>query len=231
MKFRLVSFLVYHLVRLTVSTLRLRVAGEERVIDLQRRGSGVIIVSWHGRTLVPLARFRNLGYWAIISTSRDGEYQDRIFRRFGWNTVRGSTSARGAVQSALKMTKHLKAGATLAFTPDGPRGPSRKVQPGSIFLAQKSGCPIIPAGVSAAPRKLMPTWDCYLVPFPLARAAIVYGEPLYIPAEARSEEEQQRWAEKIEEAINALEAEAERMVGGRAACDAPLQDAGQWHRI
>lgn len=214
MKFRLVSFLVFHAARLLARTLRLRVVGEERVADLQRRGVGVILVTWHGRTFIPITRFRGLGYWAIISTSRDGEYQDRIFRRFGWNTVRGSTSARGAVQSALAMTKHLKKGATLAFTPDGPRGPSHKVQPGSIFLAQKSGCPIIPAGISASPRRLMPAWDSYLVPLPFARAVWIYGEPIYIPADAKSEDEQRQWAERIEAAINALEAEAESLVGG-----------------
>ncbi len=226
MKFRIVSFLVYWAVRLLTRTTRLSVVGEERVEEQQRRG-GVILVSWHGRTIIPIARFRGRGYWAIISTSRDGEYQNRIFRRFGWNTVRGSTSARGAIQAALTMTRHLKAGATLAFTPDGPRGPSRRVQPGSIFLAQKSGCPIIPAGVSAAPRRLMPTWDRYLVPLPFARAALVYGEPIFVPADARSEQEQERWAQRIGDAIDALELEAERLVGARPPA---RQDAGQWRR-
>ncbi len=88
----------------------MRVVGEERVQAFERDGIGVILVTWHGRTLVPITRFRNRGYWAMISTSRDGEYQNRLFQRFGWQTVRGSTSARGAVQAALTMVKHLKAG-------------------------------------------------------------------------------------------------------------------------
>lgn len=229
MKFRVASFLVYWTIRFLAWSMRMRVVGEEAVSELQRQGSGVILVTWHGRNVVPITRFRNRGYWAIISTSRDGEYQNQIFQRFGWNTVRGSTSARGAVQAALAMTKHLKAGATLAFTPDGPRGPRHQVQPGSIFLAQKSGCPIVPAGISAAPRKLMRTWDRYLVPLPFARAAVVYGEPIYIPADAKSEEEQRQWADRIGAALDALEAEAERMVGARD-CDPTPQDASQWHR-
>jgi hypothetical protein len=231
MKFRLVSFLVYWTARLLLGTLRLRVTGEEHVSELQNHGTGVILVTWHGRTLVPMSRFRNRGYWAIISTSRDGEYQDRIFRRFGWNTVRGSTSARGAVKSALAMVRHLKAGATLAFTPDGPRGPSHQVQPGVIFLAQKSGCPIIPAGISAFPRRLMPTWDRYLLPLPFARSALIYGEPIYIPAEAKSEEEQRQWADHIGAVMDTLEGEAERLVSSRAAHGRARRDASQWHRV
>ena len=231
MKYRIVSFLIYWIVRLVAWTLRLRVVGEERVLALQAAGTGVILVTWHGRTLIPIARFRGRGYWAMISTSRDGEYQNRIFRRFGWQTVRGSTSARGAVQAALTMVRHVKGGAVLAHTPDGPRGPSRRVQPGAIFLAQKSGCPIIPAGISASPRKLARAWDRYLVPFPFARAALIFGEPIIIPADAKSDEEQNYWAEQVGAAIDALESEAERLVGAVPAAGGARQDKKEWRRV
>ena len=214
MKYRVVSFLVYWFVRLLILTLRVRIVGGERVQALQESGVGVILVTWHGRTMLPIAHFRNRGYWAIISTSRDGEYQNQIFGRFGWQTVRGSTSARGAVQAALTVTKQLKRGATLAFTPDGPRGPSHVVQPGAIFLAQKSGSPIIPTGISAYPRKLSRrSWDHYLIPHPFSRVVWLYGDPIYIPADAKSEEDQRYWAAYIGAAIDALEAQAELEVG------------------
>ncbi len=224
LKSRVITFIVYWYTRCTAATLRLRVVGEERVTDLQKTGQGVILVTWHGRTLIPITRFRGRGYWAFISTSRDGEYQDQIFRRYGWQTVRGSTSARGAVQSALTMIKHLKAGATLAHTPDGPRGPRGQVHAGAIFLAQKSGCPVIPAGISAAPRWQLSTWDRYLVPKMFARGVWIYGEPITIPPNA-SLEEQQEAALRIGAAIDALEEEAERQV--RAGRGARAQDVGE----
>ncbi len=222
MKYRVVSFLVYWFVRLLTLTLRVRVVGEERVKALQDTGNGVILVTWHGRTMLPISRFRRRGYWAIISTSRDGEYQNQIFKRFGWQTVRGSTSARGAVQAALTVTKQLRRGATLAFTPDGPRGPSRVVQPGAIFLAQKSGSPIVPAGISAFPRKLSRrSWDHYLIPRPFSRVVWLYGDPIYVPADAKSEAEQALWAARIGAAIDALEAQAEREAGAAPAAPRP----------
>ena len=218
MKYRVVSFLVYWFVRLLTLTLRVRIVGGERVHALQDTGNGVILVTWHGRTMLPISRFRKRGYWAIISTSRDGEYQNQIFKRFGWQTVRGSTSARGAVQAALTVTKQLRRGATLAFTPDGPRGPSHVVQPGAIFLAQKSGSPIIPAGISAYPRKLsLRSWDRYMIPRPFSRVVWIYGDPIYIPAAAKSEEDQKLWADRIGAAIDALEAQAEREAGATSA--------------
>ena len=213
MKYRVVSFLVYWLVRLIIPTLRLRVIGEERVREIQQEGKGIILLTWHGRTIIPICRFRKRGYWAMISTSRDGEYQNRIFQRFGWQTVRGSTSARGAVQAALTITKQLKRGGTLAHTPDGPRGPIHIVQPGAIFLAQKSGSPIIPVGISAYPRKLAPAWDQYMIPMPFARAVWIYGDPIHIPADAKSDEDQQLWCDRVGTEIVALEAQAEREAG------------------
>src|SRR3569833_692239 len=188
------SLILYVLGRLVASTLRWKVEGEEQIDELIRQnGKGVILVGWHGRTFLPITRYRKRGYWSMISTSRDGEYQDRIFKRFGFNTVRGSSSARGAVQATVNLLKRIKAGDVLAMTPDGPRGPSGCAQPGVIFMAMRTGNPILPCGISAAPRYLVPTWDRYLVPMPFARAVMLYGEPFYVPADAKSEEDQRMW--------------------------------------
>lgn len=220
MKVRLVSFLIYWAARLVAQTLRLRVVGEAPLLARERAGQGVILATWHGRTLIPITRFRARRFWAIISTSRDGEYQNQIFGRFGFQTVRGSTSARGAIKSALSMLRHLKEGAILVHAPDGPRGPSRCVHAGAIFLAQKSGCPIIPGGISARPRRLLPTWDHYMLPRPFARAAWFYGEPIFVPANL-TEEEQHVWADQLAETINALEAKADRALGLSPSAEAP----------
>lgn len=229
-KQRFIPFLAFWIVRVLSATLRVRVTGEEKVRAAQETGKGLIVVSWHGRTFMPIARFRNKGYWAMVSTSRDGDYQNLLFQRSGINTVRGSTSARGAVQAALTMIKHLKAGATLAHTPDGPRGPSHVVQPGVIFMAQKSGAPIIPAGISAFPRKLFKAWDQYMIPVPFARVVWIYGDPIHIPADERSEDQQRVWAERVGAAITALEDQAEREAGAVGADGTARQGRGLWRR-
>ena len=230
MKLYFIPLLAYCIARVLSATLRVRMVGEEHLRAAQEAGKGVILVSWHGRTFLPITRYRNKGYWAIVSTSRDGEYQNRLFQRFGIKTVRGSTSARGAIQSVLTLTKHLKAGATAAFTPDGPRGPSHVVQPGAIFLAQKSGSPIIPAGISAYPRRLLRAWDRYMIPLPFACVVWIYGEPIYIPADAKSDEDQRLWAERVGAAITALEEQAEREVGAIQADGQARAGWGLWRR-
>ena len=226
MKVGFVSYIVALLASVIAKTLRLRVVGEEQIEAICAKNErGVILVTWHGRTFIPITRFRNRGYWAMISTSRDGEYQNRLFQRFGFHTVRGSTSSRGAIKGALSMVRELKRGAILAHTPDGPRGPNHVVHPGAIFLAQKSGCPIIPAGISAWPRWTLGTWDHYLIPRPFARASFLYGEPIYVPAEL-DDDERQAFADRVGQEICRLEAEAESQVRPAAQSAAPLRDSG-----
>ena len=99
----------------------------------------------------------------------------------------------------------------LCFTPDGPRGPTHKVQPGTLFLAQRSGRPIIPVGISARPRALLPTWVSYLIPLPFSRGAIVSGDAIFVPADA-NDEEHARIAEEVGSAIDRVERRAAELI-------------------
>ncbi len=215
------SLLVFCIARFIGMTLRVRYDNLERIEEVMGANGGGTLVTWHGRTLLPANVFRKRGYWALISLSRDGEVQDHIFRRFGFQTVRGSTG-RGGVRAALQLARKIGEGGILAFTPDGPRGPSHKVQQGTIFLAQRSGKPIIPLGLSSRPRKLIPTWDSYMIPWPFARAAFVVGEPMFVAPDL-DEAGKQRAAEELERAINRCEKRAEEMLGYAYPADYPTE--------
>ncbi|HSV75126.1 MAG TPA: lysophospholipid acyltransferase family protein [Chthonomonadales bacterium] len=197
--------------RLIGLTLRVRWEGRERLEEAVAADRGAILVTWHGRTLIPANVFRRRGFWALISLSRDGEIQDNVLRRYGFRTVRGSTG-RGGARAALQLARRIRAGGVLAFTPDGPRGPTRRVQAGTIFLAHRCRCPVIPIGVSAWPCWRARSWDRYLVPLPFARGAVVIGEPIAVP-EAMDEAAERRVTEELERAIDAAEARADALVG------------------
>lgn len=206
-KTRLIAGLIYAAVRVVCATLRLRYENEERTWKSVEENNGAIFVTWHGRTLIPINRFHGRGYWAISSLSRDGDLQAMNLRRFGFRVIRGSTGRRG-VAATREVLAALEEGGVLAFTPDGPRGPSQKVQPGVVYFAQRSGKPIIPTGISAYPRWQLRSWDRYLIPKPFARAAWISGEPVFV----RPEDDLEEAARRVEESITALEAEAERQV-------------------
>lgn len=205
---RLLGGIIYILVRLIYRTLRVETENLDRSFAGER---GVILVTWHGRTLICANVFKGRGLWALISLSRDGELQNNIFGRFGFQIVRGSTG-RGGVRGALQMARKVKEGGVLAFTPDGPRGPTHRVQPGVILMAQKSGAPIVPLGVSVSSRWLIKSWDSYLIPKPFARAFMLLGDPIHVPPHI-TEVERDALCTRVGIEINKLEKEAERRAG------------------
>jgi lysophospholipid acyltransferase (LPLAT)-like uncharacterized protein len=200
--------LIHFTASLIGATLRIKAEGYEKVRDLP---GGKIMAGWHGRTFLAAIFFRNKGLWTIISQSKDGDMQDIIFRRFGFKTIRGSTG-RGGVKAAIESIERLKEGAVLALTPDGPRGPSGKVQGGIMLMAKKSGAWLVPVGSSASRRWLAPTWDRYMVPKPFARCVLVFGEPIRLePGSSERAVEEARL--KLEAEMDRLEAEAEAKMG------------------
>lgn len=206
----LLSDVLYFVVRSIGITLRIRSENYEAVKALP---SGCVIAGWHGRSMVAANFFRGQGVWAIISQSKDGDAQNRIFKRFGFKTIRGSTG-RGGVRAAIEAIKVLRDGAWMALTPDGPRGPEGVVQPGVMLMAQKSGAALVPIGIAANPRWLAPTWDHYMLPYPFAKALMLFGEPMFVPGDATPVEVEQLRL-KLEADIHRLHDEAEGKVGVR----------------
>ena len=153
---------------------------------------------------------RKKGHWVIISHSRDGQIQTKIFKRFGYQVIRGSTG-RGGERALVESLRVLKRGERMAITPDGPRGPDRQVQGGVLMMAKKTGAALIPVGTGARPCKLVPTWDSYMVPFLFAKACFAVGEPIYVPQDANDVTMEAKRLE-LQRAIEVVQAEAEEFV-------------------
>jgi lysophospholipid acyltransferase (LPLAT)-like uncharacterized protein len=149
------------------------------------RDAGVpcIIAFWHGRLLYVLRLYQGQRATVLVSRSRDGEFVSRVIERFGIQPTRGSTS-RGSVQGLLAIVKQVRRGYLAGVTPDGPRGPRYHVQPGIVTVAQKTGAAILPVTYSASWKKVLGTWDNFVVPLPFSRIVVVYGEPIYVPLHA-----------------------------------------------
>lgn len=98
----------------------------------------------------------------------------------------------------------------IAFTPDGPRGPLREVQPGVILAAAATGLPIQPVAIAASRAKLLRSWDRFMVPLPFSKVHFVYGEPLVVERRGNLEAA----AAELKARLDAAEAAAERWAGG-----------------
>lgn len=213
MKVRIGAFVVAALVRLVFLSLRLKVWGEEHVLAAQKAGGGILAV-WHGVSLLPVYHLRARGLAALVSLSRDGDYQAEFFRRMGWTTVRGS-SRRASLRAVIGGVRTLRGGNLLGYTPDGPTGPARVCKRGCIYLARVTGRPIIPIGVYADRAWRLPTWDRHMLPQPFARASIVYSEPIYVATELRGQEDgYAAYQSRVEQALTEAEGLARRLALG-----------------
>lgn len=197
---------VYYLASWIGRSLKIESRGFDRVAP-----GGRIFALWHGRTFMGATFFRGRGCWTIISHSKDGDMQNTIFRRFGFQTIRGSTG-RGGVKAAIETVRVLRKGGELAFTPDGPRGPSGIVQEGLVLMARKSGVPVYPVAIGCAKRWLMKSWDRYMIPKPFSKAVVVFGEPLTLTDDA-SPEDQEAFRLELQNRMHALEREVEAEFG------------------
>lgn len=185
-----------------MSTARWEVRGREHYDAWIGSGRAALYVLWHGR-LLPCSYFhRHQGLATLISRHRDGDYIARVVERWGFRAVRGSSS-RGGAPALRRMVQLLREGVPLAVTPDGPRGPMRRMKVGPLRAAQLAGVPLVPVTAGADRAWWFGGWDRFLVPQPFARIRLHYGEPLFVPREA-APEEVERLAGVLEARLNRL---------------------------
>jgi len=178
----LVSWVGYLAIRLIGPTLRFAISTEEGGTTDQPR-KGVIYAFWHRCVFPATWFFRDQGIAVLTSRSADGEYIARIIERFGYVAVRGSSS-RGAVAGLIGMHRALKDGRVVAFTIDGPRGPRYVAKPGPLFLARKTGTPVVAFHIALDRPWTLRSWDAFMVPRPFTRAHVRVSAPIHVPRHA-----------------------------------------------
>jgi lysophospholipid acyltransferase (LPLAT)-like uncharacterized protein len=173
----------------------------------------VVFAFWHGRQFPLVYTWRARDVAILTSLSRDGTLQSMVLGGLGYHIVRGSTS-RGAVRGLVGMLRAVRDGRDAAFAVDGPRGPFHEVKHGVLFLASRSGMPVVPITSAAASARVFDkAWDRYVLPYPLSRCVVAYGEPLEV-SDGLDDAGMASAADELGLRIDAVTADAEQGVGG-----------------
>jgi lysophospholipid acyltransferase (LPLAT)-like uncharacterized protein len=175
-KVRWLSRLGYWGVQVLARTWRIELRGEPNWPVKSGVRCPVVVAVWHGLMLAPIWTQRNRGIMALASEHGDGEIIARILERLGYAPPARGSSSRGGVRGLITMITALRAGTSLAFTPDGPRGPARVAQPGLFVAAHRAGVPIVPMSMDAARAWHLRSWDRYAIPKPFAKVCVSIGE-------------------------------------------------------
>lgn len=172
------------LLRLLAATWRTTVHGRTRSSERAARGENAIVLClWHGQMLPILCAHRGEPATVLVSEHRDGEIIARILRAFGFSAVRGSSS-RGGSRALLELVQQVRAGNDIAITPDGPRGPRRKMAPGVLLIAQRASARIIPLVAHSSRAWKLRSWDAFEIPKPFARVTVLYDTPVVVNADS-----------------------------------------------
>ena len=183
-----VGWVAANCIRFWMQSLHYRVAYYDPTVDPFHPNCNApkIYLFWHEYLLFPLFVRAGSPMCLLVSKHRDAEILAQAAERLGFHTVRGST-ARGGTSAILRLIRG--AGCYhFAFTPDGPRGPRRKMAPGAIYLASHSGMPVVPVGVGYDRPYRAKSWDRFAIPRPWSRARCILGPEILIPRRLTREE-------------------------------------------
>ena len=184
---RFLAALIYAVTRTVSATLRYKLEDPSGYFDAHSPDR-IIFVLWHNRLALSSTLWRRFvlnhaperKIAGLVSASKDGGLLAEIFRYFGIEPVRGSSTRRGP-QALREMVSKAEAGYDLAITPDGPRGPRYHVQEGAVSLAQLTGLVIIPVSYHTTRKFCLKSWDRFQIPWPFTCCQIIVGQPMRVP--------------------------------------------------
>jgi len=215
----LIGLLVRGLIRVLTATTRWTVTGDSEGLAAVDAPQPVIGAFWHNRLLLigkACPPGRPLGM--VMSEHGDSRILGTAYAGFVTDPIFGST--RKGPTAALKgMIRVLRRGIDVAITPDGPRGPRMRCRPGVVEAARVTGAPIIPVAWSTSRRKVVGSWDRFLIPLPFGRGVLLYGAPIFVPRDADADTVE-ACRLQVEAAITRLTNEADRQMG-----HAPIEPA------
>ena len=181
-------------------TARFQTAGAEH-FEPSSIDESQIIAAWHGLTMMMtgyLAAHQDPSRFVlVVPDDRRGVVLSQWARGWGAEPFAISMQADSfvAARRLLALIRKIRPRAVRAragvaaplvkhlyLNPDGPDGPSHRPKDGVLFIARKSGAPIVPAAAYTATAFRVPRWDKYVIPFPFSRITVVAGEPFVVPA-------------------------------------------------
>ena len=165
-----------------------------------------IYIFWHEYIGLPFYLRGHCNMSMLLSQHRDADVLNHAARLGGFGVVRGSTR-RGGI-GALRKLLELGELQHLAITPDGPRGPRRKLAQGPIYLASRLQMPLVLLGFGFDRPWRVRSWDRFAVPRLGSRARVVVSPEIFVP-EDLDRDGMEHFRVRIETLLDRITGEAE----------------------
>ena len=211
---RTVARLFAGYIRLCYRTARWHREGFAEMGAVLETGQPIINVIWHERLpmcpyLFDVSRFPLCG---VTTHSRIATLGQEVLRRFGVEAVTfdPKASPMGATRAVVK---RMRAGYSIALSPDGSRGPAREAKAFPVPWIRATRAPVFCVAYSIRRGVRLPTWDRALIPLPFSRGALIVKRWDCELSEKPDEAEIERLRISLEAAANAVTDAADRAAG------------------
>jgi len=161
-----------------------------------------VVAFWHGKMFLGWYLQKDYNFSALVSQSKDGAVLANLLSKWGYKVTRGSSHIGG--KEALEiMVNSANKGNSFAITPDGPRGPVKKLKAGAVVLAKKCNIKLFLIGIGYSKKVTLKSWDSFEIPLPFSRVTVIYSDPITIDANL-TYEETSKMIEECEIKLNEL---------------------------
>jgi len=189
------SFFIYLLLRFYRLLIKIKI---EHDFDIEHYPSSLIFAFWHEIILfLPFAAPKKRDISILISTHKDGRLASDVIRYFGLGNIGGSSN-REPTKAFLEMLKFIKDGKDIGITPDGPKGPRRKLKKGVVELAYLSNSPVVVVVCEVSKKWRINSWDKMIIPKPFSTVTFRFLNPIFV----KDKKEFKEKSELIENKLN-----------------------------
>lgn len=203
--YKFYGLLVYYIIMLIKLTLKIEIIGKENISE----DKPYVLALWHNKVVATVLALGFIKKRAgLASPSADGELISVPLEKLGYKMIRGS-SGKDSVKGLVQLIKAVKEGYTIGTPLDGPKGPRFEAKQGMMYVAQKSGRPMVFMGAAYSKKwVLSKTWDKCQIPKPFSKVICVISEPFYLEKSIPVED----YKEIVEKKLNDINEVAENLI-------------------
>ena len=173
----ILGFIAFLFYRLMVWTWKIELHEPERLKVLLKNKKTFLLAHFHGDEAPLLYLAGKYKLSTMISTSRDGEIMNIVYRLLGGKPSRGS-STRGGVSALKGLLQLAKSGRGCNVSVDGPKGPIYEIKPGVFELSRLLNAEIFAGGAYCEDCWRFPkSWNQAYFPKPFSRVVIIWTGP------------------------------------------------------
>ena len=217
----LICYIILFYIYIVYYTSKKNFVNIEKIINNQQF-KPVIAVFWHNRLMmIPFLAKKarnianknhlNIKFATLSSRHGDGRFVGKIMKKLSLVTIEGSTrnhrkSSRGIdFSSTRQIISFLKSNNIIGITPDGPRGPAKKINGDIIAISRLANANIIAVSYGSSKKININSWDKFTIPLPFSKLTFRCDDQYFNFANGITKQEEEVANSNIANRINLIE--------------------------